>query len=279
MKVEYDKQSKPKSTKKNTKRKRRKALRPAFFVMLALFLISVLAVLSLTVFFEVESVNVSGESIYSQEAVINTAGIKDGQNLLRLNNNKISDKLEKGLPYIKEAVVTKAFPNAVNINIVPAVEFAVIETNGKLVTVDENFKALSIEDKRREDLIFIKGVSASSVVLGETVTITDREQQNILTELIKLANDSELRVTAFDVTSTVAVSALLEDKIYVSFGSRNYFQNKINHLKAMLPTVNKDIESKIYLDSWTLENKKTSVIYEEITQHIAHFYGNLEKNN
>ena len=95
MKVEYDKQSKPKSTKKNTKRKRRKALRPAFFAMLALFLISVLAVLSLTVFFEVESVNVSGESIYSQEAVINTAGIKDGQNLLRLNNNKISDKLEK----------------------------------------------------------------------------------------------------------------------------------------------------------------------------------------
>ena len=279
MKVEYDKKNNRKSTKKEVKRKRRRRLKPAFFIMLALFLVAIAAVLSLTVFFEIESVNVSGESIYSQEMVINAAGIKNGQNLLRLNKNKISDKIEKGLPYVKDAVVTKVFPNSVSIRIVPATEFAVMEIDGQLVTIDENFKALSIESERREDLAFIKGVKASNVVLGEIVTITDKEQQTVLNELLKFAKASELRVTAFDITNTVSVSALLEDRILVQFGSRNYFENKINHLKAMLPTVIADKQAKIFLDTWTTENKKTSIIYEEITQHIAEIYEFSEKNN
>lgn len=279
MKVEYDKKNNRKSTKKEVKRKRRRRLKPALFIMLALFLVAIAAVLSLTVFFEIESVNVSGESIYSQEMVINAAGIKNGQNLLRLNKNKISDKIEKGLPYVKDAVVTKVFPNSVSIRIVPATEFAVMEIDGQLVTIDENFKALSIESERREDLAFIKGVKASNVVLGEIVTITDKEQQTVLNELLKFAKASELRVTAFDITNTVSVSALLEDRILVQFGSRNYFENKINHLKAMLPTVIADKQAKIFLDTWTTENKKTSIIYEEITQHIAEIYEFSEKNN
>ena len=279
MKVEYDKKNNRKSTKKEVKRKRRRRLKPALFIMLALFLVAIAAVLSLTVFFEIESVNVSGESVYSQEMVINAAGIKNGQNLLRLNKNKISDKIEKGLPYVKDAVVTKVFPNSVSIRIVPATEFAVMEIDGQLVTIDENFKALSIESERREDLAFIKGVKASNVVLGEIVTITDKEQQNVLNELLKFAKASELRVTAFDITNTVSVSALLEDRILVQFGSRNYFENKINHLKAMLPTVIADKQAKIFLDTWTTENKKTSIIYEEITQHIAEIYEFSEKNN
>ena len=279
MKVEYDKKNNRKSTKKEVKRKRRRRLKPALFIMLALFLVAIAAVLSLTVFFEIESVNVSGESIYSQEMVINAAGIKNGQNLLRLNKNKISDKIEKGLPYVKDAVVTKVFPNSVSIRIVPATEFAVMEIDGQLVTIDENFKALSIESERREDLAFIKGVKASNVVLGEIVTITDKEQQNVLNELLKFAKASELRVTAFDITNTVSVSALLEDRILVQFGSRNYLENKINHLKAMLPTVIADKQAKIFLDTWTTENKKTSIIYEEITQHIAEIYEFSEKNN
>lgn len=279
MKVEYDKKNNRKSTKKEVKRKRRRRLKPAFFIMLALFLVAIAAVLSLTVFFEIESVNVSGESVYSQEMVINAAGIKNGQNLLRLNKNKISDKIEKGLPYVKDAVVTKVFPNSVSIRIVPATEFAVMEIDGQLVTIDENFKALSIESERREDLAFIKGVKASNVVLGEIVTITDKEQQTVLNELLKFAKTSELRVTAFDITNTISVSALLEDRILVQFGSRNYFENKINHLKAMLPTVIADKQAKIFLDTWTTENKKTSIIYEEITQHIAEIYEFSEKNN
>ena len=279
MKVEYDKKNNRKSTKKEVKRKRRRRLKPAFFIMLALFLVAIAAVLSLTVFFEIESVNVSGESVYSQEMVINAAGIKNGQNLLRLNKNKISDKIEKGLPYVKDAVVTKVFPNSVSIRIVPATEFAVMEIDGQLVTIDENFKALSIESERREDLAFIKGVKASNVVLGEIVTITDKEQQTVLNELLKFAKASELRATAFDITNTVSVSALLEDRILVQFGSRNYFENKINHLKAMLPTVIADKQAKIFLDTWTTENKKTSIIYEEITQHIAEIYEFSEKNN
>ena len=279
MKVEYDKKNNRKSTKKEVKRKRRRRLKPAFFIMLALLLVAIAAVLSLTVFFEIESVNVSGESVYSQEMVINAAGIKNGQNLLRLNKNKISDKIEKSLPYVKDAVVTKVFPNSVSIRIVPATEFAVMEIDGQLVTIDENFKALSIESERREDLAFIKGVKASNVVLGEIVTITDKEQQTVLNELLKFAKASELRVTAFDITNTVSVSALLEDRILVQFGSRNYLENKINHLKAMLPTVIADKQAKIFLDTWTTENKKTSIIYEEITQHIAEIYEFSEKNN
>lgn len=279
MKVEYDNKNNRKSTKKEVKRKRRRRLKPAFFIMLALFLVAIAAVLSLTVFFEIESVNVSGESIYSQEMVINAAGIKNGQNLLRLNKNKISDKIEKGLPYVKDAVVTKVFPNSVSIRIVPATEFAVMEINGQFVVIDDNFKALSIESERREDLAFIKGAKASNIVLGEVVTITDKEQQNVLEELLKFAEVSELRVTAFNISNTVSVSALLEDRILVQFGSRNHFENKINHLKAMLPTVIADKQAKIFLDTWTTENKKTSIIYEEITQHIAEIYEISEKNN
>ncbi len=279
MKVEYDKHNNRKSSKKEVKRKRRRRLKPAFFIMLFAFFFSVLAVLSLTVFFEVHNVNISGESVYSESELLNAAGIKTGQNLIRLNKEKISVKIEKELPFVKEAVVSKSYPDSVNIKITPAKEYAVVEYNGQYVIVDEDLKALSAERERREGLIFIKGAQVSNIVLGETVTITDKEQQNLLNQLFNFANSSEMKVTALDITNTVSVSALLEDKIYVSFGSRSNFENKVNHLKAMFETVKKDMQSKIYLDTWSTENKKTSIIYEEITQHIAEIYGNLEKNN
>lgn len=95
--------------------KRRKLKRKSF---LFLFLVIILIVILLLFLdnLKITSINVSGNTLYSEWEIIKKAGLEDYPSTLRNLSGTIENKLEKD-PYIKNAEVTKSFFTNVKIEI------------------------------------------------------------------------------------------------------------------------------------------------------------------
>lgn len=105
------------SSRNSRRRRRGRGLGGALLRLLCLLALGAALYFGATVFFQVETVAVSGNSRYTQEQIVQAAGIQTGDNLFRMNKNRmIQDVLQK-LPYIETLTIRRSYPNAVIIQV------------------------------------------------------------------------------------------------------------------------------------------------------------------
>ncbi len=93
--------------------------RNRFLLRLATVAAAVLALIfGISIFFKVETVTVTGNDKYSSWEVLETSGIRVGDNLLGLNDAKITSNIISGLPYVSSVRIGIKLPDTVKIEIV-----------------------------------------------------------------------------------------------------------------------------------------------------------------
>ncbi len=98
------------------KRKRKKKAKVVFFSLLFVLMVITLAVLSMTVFFNAETIEVSGNTRYTVDELLSEGELKIGQNLFRLDKFEVIDRM-KTLPYVKEVTIKRKLPNTLSITV------------------------------------------------------------------------------------------------------------------------------------------------------------------
>ncbi len=260
MKIEYsEEQNKNKRIRKKRKKRRSKI---GFFIGFVALVIGALATLSLTIFFNVNVFAISGESIYTESDIITASGLRQGDNLLRLSVRKAEKEIETLLPYVKKATVTRKFPEKIRINVTPATEYAVIETDNGFAVVDADFKVLKIEQKNREDLLSIKGIEFENFFVGETIVFSNSEQKEKLKELTTLLTDNFINATYIDIESLLSINFKVDNKHVINLGNYSNMGRKIALLVETLPQVDNSLNAKIDLSTWTESNKKAILTYD-----------------
>lgn len=103
---------------RNNRRRRRGRgrLGPLFKLLCALAVIVALT-MGATVFFQVETVVVSGNSRYTQEEVIQATGIQIGDNLFRMNKYQVAKQVLQTLPYVEEVMIRRSLPSTILITV------------------------------------------------------------------------------------------------------------------------------------------------------------------
>lgn len=106
--------------------------RGRFLLRLAIVVACVLAVIfGMSIFFKVETVNVSGNSKYSPWEVSEAAGIENGSNLLTISRARVSGSILSTLPYVDTVRVGIILPDTVNIEITELdVVYAIQDSDG-----------------------------------------------------------------------------------------------------------------------------------------------------
>ncbi len=90
----------------------------AFLLRLATVVAVVVAVVfGVSIFFRVQTVNVSGTDKYTAWEVMEASGIKEGDNLLSLPKARVSGRITAALPYIGSVRVEIQLPDTVNIEV------------------------------------------------------------------------------------------------------------------------------------------------------------------
>ena len=93
--------------------KRRKRNMSLYYATVILIVMVIFAILSVTVFFKVENVIVTGSSIYSVQEIVSVSGIEGGENMIRKNMGKAAERITEQLIYIETAKISRKLPSSV----------------------------------------------------------------------------------------------------------------------------------------------------------------------
>lgn len=128
----------PRKNHSRTRRKNRGRFGPLFKLLCALAVVIALTI-GATVFFQVETIAVTGNSRYTQQEVIDASGIQIGDNLYRMNKYQIGDQVLRQLPYVEKILIRRSLPSTIVITVSEwdAVAQILPPEPGAAVTVEE----------------------------------------------------------------------------------------------------------------------------------------------
>lgn len=105
------------SARHNRKRRRNRGRLGLLFKLLCLAALAAAIVFGATVFFQVETIAVSGNNRYTQEEIITASGVQIGDNLFRMNKGEIAQRIRESLPYVGAATVQRRLPSTLIIQV------------------------------------------------------------------------------------------------------------------------------------------------------------------
>lgn len=191
-----------------SKEKRQKKRKARIYVFLTLFCLAAFLILSLTVFFNINTIQVSGNKKYTEAQVITATGLETGDNLFRLNKFKIADKMVVDLPYISSVNIYRKLPTTLCVEIQETKARLVVYNNGQFVLMDETFKVLEVREKLpKGSAAYLIGVKLSEAKPGQ-VAVFEKEtlQQTVSTLMQGLGEHFDIdKVSAIDVTELHAL--------------------------------------------------------------------------
>ncbi len=118
-----------------------------------------IVILSFTLF-TVQNVEVdmrtSSSYEYNANEILNASGISKGQNIMFLNKDEISDKLEKTYPYMEVINVETKFPYTLVFHLAERVGFYAIKSGDSFLILDKDLKVLE-KSESVEGLIMLDG--------------------------------------------------------------------------------------------------------------------------
>lgn len=226
------------------KRRRRTAL---FYGALGFLVAAVFVVLSLTVFFGIQSVSVEGNSLYTEAQVLEIAAIEPGSNLFRLDTAAVTRRLERELPYIKEAKVTRVLPDRVRLELVETRAVCAAADGGTYAILDPDGKVLGRATEAPAELALLVGGVLLEAQPGETARFEEPETgarlRSVWDALSAAGLDAD--VTAISVEKRYDLSFTYRRRIVCRLGVSDRLDTKMQMICAVIADNPEDVAATI----------------------------------
>ena len=213
----------------------------ASFIALTVLLITVI-VLSLTVFFNIDSVVVEGTSRYDDQQIIKASGVEKGANLFLTDISSAKAHIEKNLPYISDAKVSRKLPSSIVISVESAEAEYCFETKSGMALADGNGKVLEIvsEDAVPEGAALIKTKSVLFGEIGQKFEADDKDDLELLNTVFTSISDSGIKdITQIDVSVPASIYLTYQNRFRLNIGTTNELTYK---LKSAVEIIKKEDE-------------------------------------
>lgn len=227
---------------KNQRRIEVQKRKKLFKKMIGLFLLFVLCavIASFTPYFNIQKVNITGNSRVSAQEIEQVSGIKTGSNIFRVKLSSVQRKIED-ISYVHSARVKREFPNQVSIEIEESQPAAAVPYMGQYIFIDMYGKALEQENQENlgnlPDIVILTGLEIKNFELGEKIIVeNERNLKIVLESLSELVHNSLIENTnEIDLTDENGiVFKMNESKLSVLMGDASDLSYRIKFLKEIL---------------------------------------------
>lgn len=124
------------------RRRRRTGRQTLHYLLILLAAAAVLAILSLTVFFKIEKLEVTGNTKYADEEILAQSGVNIGDNLFRVSQSAVQKVLTEKFPYIEGVKLKRSFPPRLTLEITQAKPLGAVNTAAGYVVIGRSGKIL-----------------------------------------------------------------------------------------------------------------------------------------
>ena len=163
------------------------------YKLLTLVVVCAAAVLALTLFFKVESVEVTGNSRYSAQEIQDACGVQLGDNLYLLSKPDMVQRLHQQLPYIDEVRITRRLPNTLCVQVTEFSTVYAVEQEGTVWLLTSGGKIVETAAERG-DVPLIDGCELLAPSLSGDVSfaLELQNRQESLFALLTALESAEL---------------------------------------------------------------------------------------
>lgn len=181
--------NKPRSKEDTRERKRRKRLSAyiVYYIIFGILAVVILTVLSTTVLFNLSKYRITGDTVYTEQQIIDAAGVNVGDNLILMDAGVVKDRLIAALPYVDKVEVSRnIFTCALEIKLNPATAVANVKKNDRYYLVSENGRIMDAELKAPDkNCVVVLGFDPEYAKSGDFLSVTDEGSRNMLTKLLR----------------------------------------------------------------------------------------------
>lgn len=200
------------AARKREKAERNRRARRRFYIILGLAVVFIgLLIFSFSSFFDVDSIEVEGNSYFTAEEVINISHATPGQNLIYKPEKKmIVEYLEKD-PYIKKATVKRHFPSTLIIQVEERKPLCSIKYDDEFLIIDKEGILLR-KTKTQPKNTLVEGQVVKKIELGETIGVEDKELLDQTIKILTTMKEKDLYFVNLDM-SDMYIKAYVYDTL------------------------------------------------------------------
>lgn len=215
--------------KDNKKRKKRNTFRKIIIWLTVIIAFTATGtVLSLTVFFHIDAITVSGNTIYTEDEILAQCTIDKGENLFLSDTKTAKEVLEKNLPYIYNAEIKRKLPYTIQIKVTEAEPAYSIRNKDKTyILLDDHFKVLENKAKKSKGITISKA-SIKKADLGREIVFENADIGNCLTQLTAVVKANSFdEITAIYCNNISDNYVVYDGRIEFKLGTCDDLENKI----------------------------------------------------
>lgn len=167
--------------KKHNRRRRRGSFAP-LYKLLCLALIMGAVAAAMAVFFKAEKIEVSGNSRYTAQQVVDVCGVEQGDNLFFMNKYEVAGRISQALPYVESVSINRKLPESLCIRVTECVCDVALEQAGGVWLLCQTGKVVDFVEVKPEGSAVVTGVTLAEPAVGGLLTAAEGSEA-ALTEL------------------------------------------------------------------------------------------------
>ncbi|MBR3960953.1 MAG: FtsQ-type POTRA domain-containing protein [Clostridia bacterium] len=251
---------------RQARRRRKKAKIIALLCSITVLVLGVLLILSCTVFFPINKISVKNNTVYSADMITDFSGIEIGDKLFGISENKVKSELTTSLPYIKTIKLKRVPFDAVEIIVTETSDVYCYNQSGKYYTSDSDNKVLASFDTKPQGITEIIVGNLPQIYTGYKLDIGE-ENLLLINEICGLLTNANIKVDTLNISSISEITAMVNSRYEVNFGTIQNIEQKTEHLRAMIPLIisknGEDATGSIDLSAWTSDNRQIPFVLKE----------------
>ena len=222
----------------NSKRsRRRKRGRSGYVFLVIVFAAVVTVTLSMTVFFNIKTIRVTGNAdSYTAEDVVAATGISVGDNMMRLKTDEAEKRAIEALIHVESVEIVRQFPDTLEIRVqkcTPA--YNVVYEFGTLI-VSEHGRILDNSMDPQEGLIRIVGYDPSETTPGQQIKAEEERYDKVFSAFRDLIYEGGLSapIVEIDMTDYNDIMVNFDHRIIFDMGNWSEIGYKIDFAEEII---------------------------------------------
>ncbi len=223
------------SSKRHHRRTRYHAL---YFVLVLLLVLGIGVSLSMTLLFNITTIDVRNGTRYQESDIISVSGIAAGDNLVRLDTAVSAERIRVSLPYAESVKVKRVFPSTVEITVTEAVPVASVEYSHGYLLISSSNRNLETIAEPMADLLIIRGFDPANDDPGAYFTSREPGEDDILRAITAATLESGVEnIYAIDIAQHYNIMVYYENGSVFEMGN---YTDAVYKLKLADATMKSD---------------------------------------
>ena len=221
---------------------------------------AIFLILSMTVLFNISSITVDGTGKkYTQDQIVMASGLNIGDNMVRTSFKKVEERIEKSLPYVYDAAITKTITGKITITITDTRAAIAVKTPQGFMLANPDGKVLEIvkELPKSKNLMYLRLKGSITATVGETFTINDAAEKALYDEITANLADVKLRdhITEMDLTQRSSIKLVYQGRLRLLLGSSEKLDEKLKSASKVIEKENAEDPALIAEVNLTIPKK------------------------